>query len=334
VVKYLVNDGFSHPPVRGKNYRFTGPLIVTFTQTEDPRTGDKVDHLLDAARNPPNGAIIDYFLRQAPESEIRLTFLDSSGAEIRGFSSRDPVAEAPTEQDKAQARKKKEPRIPKEEGLNRWVWNLRYPDATKIEDDDVANEMVQGGIPGPQVSPGTYRVRLSVGEETYEQAFEVRQDPRVSATDEDLRAQFDLLKQVHQRLSDTHAAINQIRALRRRAMDWMARTKDKPELESVEKAARALLDRLKPVEEELVQVNAKSRSEILNYPIRLNGKLAALLVTTASADAAPTAASYAVAEDLSTRVQTQLDQLSEILATEVAFLNQSIANAHLPPVGT
>jgi len=329
----MSNGGFGHKPVRGKNYRMPGAVMVTFTQVEDPRTGDKIDHFLDAARNPPNGAIIDYFLATVPETDISLAFFDSSGNEIRSFSSRDVEAEARTEAEKKAARKDKQPRIPREQGLNRWVWNLRYPDATKVEDDDAANEVVEGGIAGPQVPPGTYRVRLTVGDKTFEQEFDVRKDPRVSATDAELHEQFALLRQLHQRLSDTHAAVNQIRALRRRADDWSARSKDKPELEAVFKAARALVERLKPIEAELIQVEAKSRGDTLNFPVRLNGKLAALQAVVASADAAPTRSSTAVADELAMRLQRDLDQLSEVLATEVAYLNQSIENARLPPVG-
>ena len=332
-VRYMVSSGFGHRAVPGKNYRMPGPVIVTYTQTDDPRTGDKIDHYLDAAKNPPTGAIIDYFLASKPDGDISLGFLRADGTEVRTFSSRNPEEEAKTEEEKQAAKKHKEPRIPKEEGLNRFVWNLRYPDATKLEDDEVANELMEGGIPGPVVPPGVYKVRLTVGEQTYEQELEVRKDPRVRATDADLDAQFALLKQVHDRLSDTHKAVNELRAIRRRAEDWAARAKDKPELETVEKAARAVVERLKPIEAELIQAQAKSRGDELNFPIRLNGKLAYLKGTIASADDSPTASSRAVFEDLSARLQTQLDQLAEAVATEVAFLNQAIRNANLPPVG-
>ncbi len=333
-IRYKSNGGFGHKAVRGKNYRMPGAVMVTYTQVEDPRTGDKVDEFLDAAKNPPSGVIVDYFLASKPDGEITLTFFESDGREIRTFSSQDVEAEARTEEEKAAARKKKQPRIPKEEGLNRWVWNLRYPDATKINDDDAANELVEDGIAGPQVPPGAYRMRLIVGDTSHEQEFEVRKDPRVTASEADLRAQFELLQQLHKRLSETHTAINQIRTLRRRAEDWSARSKDRSELESVHKAAAALIDRLKPIEAELIQANAKSRGDTLNFPVKLNGKLAFLMGAVASGDGAPTASAKSVFDDLSQRVQTQLDQLSEALATEVAFLNQSIENARLPPVGT
>ena len=233
VVRYMVNTGFSHKAARGKNYRMVGAIMVTFRQTEDPRTGAKVDNYLDAGKNPPNGAIIHYFLDDKPEADISMTFLTADGQEVRTLSSRDPEEAAQTEKgnekDK-EARKLKDPRIPKEVGLNRFVWNLRYADATKIEDDEVANDLVEGGISGPGVPPGTYKVRLQVGEQQFEQEFEVRKDPRAETTDAELRAQFELLKQVHEKLSETHKAINELRAIRRRAEDWAARAKDKPEL--------------------------------------------------------------------------------------------------------
>src|SRR5437588_550149 len=148
--------------------------------------------------------------------------------------------------------------------------------------------------------------------------------PRCARCRAAIRRRRPLLKQVHDRLSDTHKAVNELRAIRRRAEDWAARAKDKPELETVEKAARAVVERLKPIEAELIQAQAKSRGDELNFPIRLNGKLAYLKGTIASADGPPTASARAVFEDLSARVQTQLDQLAEAVATEVAFLNQAI----------
>ncbi len=327
-VRYMVNSGFGHKAVKGKNYRMAGTQMMTYRQSEDRRTGDKVDEFLDSAKNPPNGAIISYFLTEGLEGEISLTFFEADGKEIRSFSSK-----VPEEGPNAPKPKDKEPRIPKEPGLNRWVWNLRYPDATKVDDDENANEMLEGAISGPQVPPGTYRVRLTVGDQTFEQEFELRKDPRVSASDADLKAQFTLLQQLHTRLSDTHKAINEIRAIRRRAEDWAARAKDKPELEAVARAAQAVIDRLKPIEAELIQIEAKSRGDSLLYPVRLNGKLAYLAGVVASADAAPTASSKQVFDDLSKRVQAQLDQLAETVVTEVGDLNETIRTANLPAVG-
>ncbi len=328
-VRFRANSGFSSKPTRGKNYRMPGALMVTYRQREDPRTGDKEDIFLDAAKNPPDGAIISYYLKDQPSDDITLTFLEEDGREIRTFSSKNP------DEDKSEdkPKKPKEPRIPKEAGFNRWTWNLRYPDATKLEDDDAANELMEGAIPGPQVPPGTYRVRLTVGDAVREQSFEVRSDPRVAASNEDFRTQFDLLLGLRDKLSEVHTAINQVRALRRRAEDWLKRARDKPELEKVAAAAKTLIEQLKPIEAELIQVKATSRGDTLIFPVKLNGKLAGLIERVASGDGAPTQASTAVYSDLVARVDRQKDLLDEALTGEVAALNAAIQEAGLPPVG-
>jgi hypothetical protein len=314
--------------------------MFTYRQSDDPRTGEKVDEYHDAAKNPPGGALVQYFLKlkDKPEEDISLTFLHADGTEIRTYSSKNPEADKEEGVDVARAsesapEKPKEPRIPKEPGLNRFVWNLRYPDATRLENDDTGNEMVQGAISGPTVPPGRYRVRLQVGEQTFEQEFDVRKDPRVAATEADLKSQFELLLRLRDRLSETHTAINELRAVCRRASDYVARSKDHPELESVARSAQAVLDRLRPIEEELIQARAKSRGDWLNFPIRLNGKLAALARSISSADGPPTSSARAVFDDLSRRIQVQLDQLAESMVTEVGTLNEEIHKAKLPPVG-
>jgi hypothetical protein len=332
VVRYAVNSGFGHGAVKGKNYRMPGAVMVTYRQKTDPRTGEKVDEYLDAAKNPPDGALIHYFLKDGPPGDISLSFLTSDGEKIRTFSSHDPDDD-PGEQKAATVSKPRVPRISRVAGLNRFVWNLRYPDATRIDNDDAANELVEDGLAGPQVPPGAYTVRLQVGDETFEQGFEVRADPRTGASDADLRAQFEASQRVHRRLSDVHTAVNELRTIRRRAEDWAERASDKTDLGAVEAAARALIERLNPIEAELLQVKAKTRGDALKFPVRLNGKLAALMGSLASADAPPTASSKLVMHELDQRVQAQLDQLSETLATEVAFLNQAIGNAGLAPVG-
>ena len=87
----MSNSGFAHKTVPGNNYRMPGAVMVTFRQREDPRTGEKEDVFLDAGKNPPDGAIISYFLRDKPESDISLTFCEADGKEIRTFSSKAPT---------------------------------------------------------------------------------------------------------------------------------------------------------------------------------------------------------------------------------------------------
>jgi photosystem II stability/assembly factor-like uncharacterized protein len=222
-------------PVPGVNY--TGGLGgVSFYERKRP-DGDMVRVVLDAGTNPPDGVEVFYHLREQPAGEVALQFLDARGKLIRRFSSaeqppdkaelyevKQPAEEtaAPLEEEETEEvipTQPEELRVSKRAGLNRFVWNMRYPDAQKVA-GDFATERA---LAGPLVPPGTYRVRLTVDGRRFEEPFEIRKDPRVRANAEDLDAQFELLLQIRDKLSAAHAAVNQIRAIRRQVDEWASR---------------------------------------------------------------------------------------------------------------
>src|SRR5207244_9581648 len=90
---------------------------------------------------------------------------------------------------------------------------MRHPDAALVEDDPTW-ESAEATLAGPVSAPGQYRVRLEVGGERHEAAFEIRKDPRVSATQADLDAQFALRMRIRDKLTEVHDGSNGIRALR------------------------------------------------------------------------------------------------------------------------
>jgi hypothetical protein len=94
-------------PERGKYALWTGTIILTARREEKPSAGEKVDRLLDAGQNPPDGVVVSYYLRKQPEGELKLTFLDAANQEIESFSS---VEASPDEQNKDE----KKLRVPKD----------------------------------------------------------------------------------------------------------------------------------------------------------------------------------------------------------------------------
>lgn len=344
--------GFPGKPILGKNYRFTDATMVTYRLSEDPSapTG-RTETYLDAGKNPPDGVIVTYWLREKPEGEVALSFHDARGRLIRGFTSRPvqreaappPAAALPAEGAETVAgpgaapalskedEEKKEPRVPKEAGFDRFVWNMRYPDATKIADDPSMEEF-ERALAGPVVVPGRYQVRLKVGGETLTSAFEVRPDPRVPVRQADLQDQFDLLLGVRDKISEAHEAINTIRSLRRQIGEWELRTSADRRMRAVTKAAADLRKALGAVEEELVQTKARSRQDTLNWPIKLNAKLGGVGAAIAQADARPTASQRAVLEDLARRVDAQLAKLRTLTARDVARFTSLVRSAKVPPV--
>src|SRR5207248_1269812 len=286
-VRYRVDMGFPQPPKIGKNYQMTGATMVTYRQIEKP-TGDKQRINIDAGANPPPGVALQYWLRDKGR-DARLSLHDAKGKLIREFKSAPPDEKEPqaiakkTEPTKtalegtAQPPATKDPKVAVEPGLNRFLWNMRYPDAKKIEGEGGTWEAFENQLVGPQVPPGTYRARLNVDGQELEASFEIRKDPRVTATQADLEAQFALASNVHRTISETHETINAIRSLKKQLDLWEARAKEQGGQSRLLSAAASLRRKAGAIEEELVQVKAKSRQDTLNYPAKLNAKLAGLL---------------------------------------------------------
>jgi photosystem II stability/assembly factor-like uncharacterized protein len=333
-LRFLPGSGFGTDAPGGKNYRMGGAWMMTTRQVEKPG-GVKVAQPLNAGENPPVGVIVHYYLKEKPEGEITLTFLTADGKEIRRFSSKEEE-EAPTNNkngaqtaiDTEEEEKKKEPSVPKEAGANRFVWNMRYPDARKVS-GFVASE---AALAGPLVPPGTYAVRLTVGEATYTESFEIVADPRLKATQEDYQAQFALQVQIWERLSQTHDIIRSVRVLRRQVEEWERKTKGQERAEAVAEAGKRLKEQLSALEEELIQTKAKTRQDTLNHPVKFNAHLAFLGMVVASAGGRPTRQSYEQAEELSARVDGYRRRLQEIIDSNVAAFNARIRELEVPGI--
>jgi hypothetical protein len=297
---------------------------ATYTETQSP-SGQTVRTFLDAGKNPPDGAIVTYYLGQKPEGEVVLSFLDAQGQLIKRFSS---VAA----NNQPAAATAKDPRLPAEAGLNRFVWNLRYPDARGVP-GDVTTER---SLTGPLAPPGTYQVQLSVGGQTYPAAFELRKDPRVSATPADFAAQFSLLLRIRDKLSETHDAINRLRSICQQVEDWLRRAEAVSNGQTagavVAQAASGIKEKLTAIEAELIQSRALVQQDQLNFPTRLNAKLSGLTSVVASADGVPTRQAYEVFHDLSTRIDQQLMQVQEVIDADVAAFNELIRTSAIPAI--
>jgi photosystem II stability/assembly factor-like uncharacterized protein len=341
--------GFGGKPIPGRNYRFTDATMLTFEFAEDPETGDRTERYLDAGKNPPDGLIVSYWLREKPERDVKLSFHDARGKLIREFSSRKerpqaappPEAALPGEGAETLAtpggagqdtkEDKKEPRVKNDPGLNRFVWNLRHQDATKIEGDPSMEEF-ERALAGPIVPPGRYQARLKVGGETLSADFEVRMDPRVTVTEPEIREQLDLLLRIRDKISEAHDAVNEIRSVRKQIEEWELRSASDRGYRQLTKAAADLRKRLWAIEGELIQWRAKSRQDTLNWPIKLNAKLGGLAATVGQADARPTASQLEVFADLSKRTDAQLAKLRQLLETDVRRFSALVRSAKLPPV--
>ncbi len=272
--------------------------------------------------NPPTGAVIHYYLKDKPKQDVTIEFLDASGKTIRKFMGRVPKEGAPSAPPTPG-----EPPVSLEPGLNRFVWNFRYPNATGLP----GLIMWGGSLNGPRVVPGSYQVRLTVdGKAVATEGFAVKADPRLATTAEEFQKQFDFLMKVNSKLTETHQTILQIRDIRKQLEDISARLgADQKELRD---KASEIGKKLTAVEEELIQTKIRSSQDALNFPIRLNNKLAALGSSADSADYQPTNQANDVYNDLSSRIDAQIAAFSQIKSQDIADFNKMFSAKSLPVI--
>ncbi|MGD0871707.1 MAG: glycosyl hydrolase [Bryobacteraceae bacterium] len=273
--------------------------------------------------NPAGGAVINYWLKARPRGEVTLELLDSAGKTVNQFSSRAPAMPQGPPPEEEDFRTPPAPRVTATAGMNRFVWNLRYPDAASFP----GMILWAGSLTGPRVPPGTYTVRLTVDGKTQSQTFEVKKDPRLTTTPEEYTKQVTLALQIRDKLSDTNEGVIRIREVRKQ-LDEYARRDD----QRVADAAKALTQKLTAVEEELYQTKNRASEDPLNFPIKLNNKLAHVLGLVEGSDNQPTQQSYMVYEDLATRVNGQLTALDALMTSDLAAFNKLIHDSNAPAV--
>ncbi|HXF24832.1 MAG TPA: hypothetical protein VN602_09935, partial [Gemmatimonadaceae bacterium] len=211
-------------------------------------------------------------------------------------------------------------------GLNTFGWDLRYPGAVSFE-----CLIMWGGSAdrGPLALPGQYTVRITAGSATASQPLTVRMDPRLKGiTERDLAEQFALSMQIRDRVSAADTAVIRIRQMRSKIADRIARAK----AQDVTKAGTETAAKLLAIEEALYQTQNRSGQDPLNFPIRINNRIAALGSSVESGDARPTAASYVVFKQLSAELDGILRKLDAVVASDVATFNATVKRHNLPPI--
>ena len=296
---------------------------------ESPATKIMLFKPSNAVRRVQN-ALIQYYLPTGADS-VKVQILDSAGQVIRTFTGNksksdstnvtktgrgndtttgtgtrmavkptsDSAAVALADEDEDDPRRAPKPPgvIP---GINQFEWDLRYPGATEFK-----GMIMWGARPqnGPLAIPGRYQVRLIASGETITQPFEIKADPRLkNVSIADLREQFKLAMELRDKTSQANESVIRIRSLK----ETISKKKEKSATD------KKLLDQLTAIEEALYQVRNQSGQDPLNFPIKINNRIAALWRSVETGDAKPTDASYQVAKELSADLDKQLNELKKI----------------------
>jgi photosystem II stability/assembly factor-like uncharacterized protein len=257
--------------------------------------------------NHSNGVMIHYFLKDTTKTVASLEILESSGKLIKKFS---------TKPDK----KAKEEELKIKQGMNKFVWNMRYPDAEGFE----GLIMWAASLTGPKAVPGIYKAKLTVNGKSSETEFEILKDPRTSGSMADIQAQFDFSIAVRDKLTEANKAIKQIRTTREQINRVTEPMKGKEDMKDATDLAKSILDEIKKIEEALYQTKNRSGQDPLNYPVRLNNKLGALGSEVDGSDFKPTEQVKAVYKEVTEKIDVQLNQLNKVMTDKIPKFNEII----------
>jgi photosystem II stability/assembly factor-like uncharacterized protein len=283
-----------------------------------------------AGQNPPDGAIIDYYLTSGATAPVTLEVSDSSGKLVRRYSSADkpePVNEKEINIPTYWIRMSRV--LPATAGMHRWVWDLHYPPPDVLEKQypisaiyhDTPREPM-----GPRVLPGQYSVTLTVAGQSYKQPLTVKMDPRVTASAEGLTQQFGMETKIADALHRDYTALQQVKAVHEQVKKLSGQAR-RPELrKSLDQAEKQLAD--------LEGSSGGYGAMILTGPggdslSRLNAGLSHVYDMVDSADAAPTSQAVSSAADLEQALSKQLSSWEQIKTREIPTLNRQLKKAKL-----
>jgi photosystem II stability/assembly factor-like uncharacterized protein len=286
---------------------------------------------IDPLRGRDRNITFDYYLNKEA-SEVKIEFLDAGGTVLRTFTGT-PKTEKPAAggDDDNPFFGGGPPRVPTARGINRFTWDMRYEGATVFP-----GMIMWAAQParGPASPTGSYTVRISANGETKTRDFTIGIDPRLLAegiTAADLLAQFKLSMAVRDKVSEANQAVIDIRSLREQINQRLQKVSARRKNE-IQKLADAVLVPLTEVEMEAYQVRNRSGQDPLNYPIKLNNKIAALAGVIESSDNRPTDQSVEVFRELSAQLDRELDKMRQTLQKQLPLLNAALKREKLEAV--
>ena len=284
---------------------------------------DEIDSRQPAGTNPPPGAIIDYYFKEAPKGEVTLEILDGRGKPIRHLSSKENKEDEQPPEWPDQVRTPKT--IPAKEGMNRFAWDLRYDHPVLTPGAFYAGNGPRGAL----ALPDDYQVRLTANGKSQTVPLRLAIDPRIKGSEFGMKKSFDLSIHVNERFSQLHQAINEIRDTKSQIASLRKRFADNERLKPALAAAADMEKKISGIEEKLIQVNMKSSEGNLVYPNQLNEEFYTFSLVI-EADAAPTQPQEEVFKTLDGRLEEQLKAWSQVKADQVPKINALIKEADWP----
>jgi photosystem II stability/assembly factor-like uncharacterized protein len=323
--KVLDSDVFLFAPRQAYRFRDVAGPEVSYN---DQCAGD----------NPPYGAFINYYLKEAPKEEIVITIFDDEGKTVRTLKK-----EKEGKEEKSESRRPHGVKIPKKVGINRLNWDLRC-DSTKrikLRTPPPGEDHVKTGAdgwrsfprgdrnPGPLVVPGTYTIKLSVGKKEYEQKLVVKKDPHSTGTVKDIEAQSEILLGIRDSLNTMADIINKAEIVRKQIYDLIELIKDDKEAEPIIKKAQELDEKLIDIEGFFFSMGLTGSGDDLRFPDKFYARIRSLAYGIQRADFPPTTQQLQVYEMFKKQLSGYEDRFAALIGKDLPAFNKMLAGKNI-----
>ena len=259
--------------------------------------------------NPPKGVVINYWKANTSDStRVMISILDDQKKVIKTFNQNDvggPSSEA---------------------GFQNFVWNMYHKEIEKPEEGLI---LWNGSTSPVLAAPGKYTAKVTIDNTVTEQPFTILADPNYKVSDADLKAQEQFLLSVADNFSSIMKTLKGIKEIRTQIQTVQKKTKDTV----FQKQCAGILDNLKTIEEALHQTKAKSGQDVLNFPIRLDDKIAGVFEAAAAGYTAPTKQVNETFADLKAQVDIQLKLYDNLKKDGIKALNEAVHKLGIPIIG-
>lgn len=215
--------------------------------------------------NPPDGSLIYYSFNEEPDTsevEVRLDILNAENKILRTYAigNEEKYDHQNEEGDNPEA-------LPIKEGMNRLVWDYSTSEMTTVPET-----FIFGSTSGYVVSPGIYTARLTVGEESSEQDFEVKLDPRIDASVSGFTEKQKLVAEAYNTIDEIHTAVNQMISIREQVVGLMTVTEEGPNGGMIATQGKELKKKLTEWIETVIQPEQETFQDVINFPNKLNAQ--------------------------------------------------------------
>ena len=301
-------------PLHQLNEKLISKESFLYKPMDSYRMGGSSRKSKTAGQNHPGGVIINYFVKNLQkEDTLSLSFFEKEGKHIKTFSTKPDESQ---DEEKFKAVK----------GANSFNWNMQYPDAEKVK----GMILWWASLKGPKALPGEYIVKMDLnGNQVAEQTFNLLLDPRSSASKEDLVAQFHFIIEIQEKLTEIHKTLKNITKIKAQVNQLKSSISDKEKNKEIIELADKIVKDLTKHENELYQTKSKSSQDPLNFPIKLNNKLAHLNSLSSIGDFKPTDQSITFKNEITKLIDDELVIIYAIFNKDVKQLNKKVKESDI-----